>query len=58
MEAQTKLEHFMHEAQNNNVLWITRLEAQLAEFRAWYPKVLPFSTEHVTCLKPAVGGLK
>ncbi len=40
----------------------TGLVAQLAERRAWYPKVLgsiqTFSTKHVTCLSPAVGGLK
>ncbi len=40
----------------------TGLVAQLAEHRAWYPKVLgsipTFSTKHVTCLSPAVGGLK
>ena len=40
----------------------TGLVAQLAERTAWYPKVLgsipTFSTKHVTCLSPAVGGLK
>ena len=37
----------------------TGLVAQLAERRAWYPKVLgsnpTFSTKHITCLSPAVG---
>ena len=40
----------------------TGLVAQLAERRAWYPKVLgsnpTFSTKNITCLSPAVGGLK
>ncbi len=40
----------------------TGLVAQLAECRAWYSKVLgsipTFSTKHVTCLSPAVGGPK
>jgi hypothetical protein len=40
----------------------TGLVAQLAERRAWYPKVLgsitTFSTKYVTCLSPAVGDLK
>jgi hypothetical protein len=34
----------------------------LAKRRAWYPKVLgsipTFSTKHVTCLSPAVGGFE
>ncbi len=40
----------------------TGLLAQLAERRAWYHNVLgsnpTFSTKHITCLSPAVGGLK
>ena len=40
----------------------TGLVAQFVKRRAWYPKVLvlipTFSTKHVTCLSPAVGGLK
>jgi hypothetical protein len=40
----------------------TGLVAQMAESRACYPKVLgsipTFSLKHVTCLSPAVGGLK
>jgi hypothetical protein len=35
---------------------------ELAEHRAWYPELLgsipTFSTKHITCLSPAIGGLK
>ena len=41
---------------------MTRLLAQLAERRARYPKDLgsspTFSTKHITCLSPVVGGLR
>jgi hypothetical protein len=43
------------------IYWFAN-RARSAERRAWYPKVLgsipTFSTKHITCLSPAVGGLK